>query len=83
MTLQTGAVDNIMFGPDYTLGACPGCTSLGDRRGGAGATRGDWVSGFAAGKSVNVEGVESSTGKPAESRVGTEGEFSTPAPWPP
>ena len=21
---------NIMFGPDYTLGACPGCTSLGD-----------------------------------------------------
>ncbi len=22
---------NIMFGPDYTLGACPGCTSLGDQ----------------------------------------------------
>src|SRR5207248_4406485 len=22
--------DNIMFGPDYTLGACPGCTSLAD-----------------------------------------------------
>src|SRR3954465_15969856 len=21
---------NIMFGPDYDLGACPGCTSLGD-----------------------------------------------------
>src|SRR5260370_15921392 len=21
---------NIMFGPDYTSGACPGCTSLGD-----------------------------------------------------
>src|SRR6059036_4187682 len=21
---------NIMFGPDYTLGACPGCSSLGD-----------------------------------------------------
>src|SRR5436305_14998818 len=21
---------NIMFGPDYSLGACPGCTSLGD-----------------------------------------------------
>src|SRR5437588_9996705 len=21
---------NIMFGPDYTLGACPGCTSLAD-----------------------------------------------------
>src|SRR4030088_740760 len=21
---------NIMFGPDYTIGACPGCTSLGD-----------------------------------------------------
>ncbi|MGH3026554.1 MAG: DUF899 family protein [Gaiellaceae bacterium] len=21
---------NIMFGPDYTLGACPGCTSVGD-----------------------------------------------------
>jgi predicted dithiol-disulfide oxidoreductase (DUF899 family) len=21
---------NIMFGPDYTLGACPGCTTLGD-----------------------------------------------------
>src|SRR3982075_2061113 len=21
---------NIMYGPDYTLGACPGCTSLGD-----------------------------------------------------
>src|SRR5437660_8467234 len=21
---------NIMFGPDYTLGACPGCASLGD-----------------------------------------------------
>src|ERR1700737_3046731 len=23
-------VYNIMFGPDYTVGACPGCTSLGD-----------------------------------------------------
>jgi predicted dithiol-disulfide oxidoreductase (DUF899 family) len=22
---------NIMYGPDYTLGACPGCTSLGDQ----------------------------------------------------
>ncbi|MDX6510001.1 MAG: hypothetical protein QOG81_1753, partial [Gaiellaceae bacterium] len=22
---------NIMFGPDYTLGACPGCTSLADQ----------------------------------------------------
>src|SRR3977135_683781 len=21
---------NIMFGPDYTLGACPGCTNVGD-----------------------------------------------------
>src|SRR6476469_4411560 len=21
---------NIMYGPDYSLGACPGCTSLGD-----------------------------------------------------
>src|SRR3954471_813157 len=21
---------NIMFGPDYTIGACPGCTNLGD-----------------------------------------------------
>src|SRR6266446_3737829 len=21
---------NIMFGPDYTVGACPGCTNLGD-----------------------------------------------------
>ena len=21
---------NIMFGPEYTLGACPGCTNLGD-----------------------------------------------------
>src|SRR4029077_14925329 len=21
---------NVMYGPDYTLGACPGCTSLGD-----------------------------------------------------
>src|SRR5436305_4425241 len=21
---------NIMFGPDYQVGACPGCTSLGD-----------------------------------------------------
>src|SRR5881628_1452705 len=21
---------NVMFGPDYTLGACPGCTTLGD-----------------------------------------------------
>ena len=21
---------NIMYGPDYELGACPGCTSLGD-----------------------------------------------------
>ncbi len=27
---------NIMFGPDYTLGACPGCTNLGDE---IGATR--------------------------------------------
>src|SRR5947199_10337593 len=26
---------NIMFGPDYTLGACPGCTSLGDGLDGA------------------------------------------------
>ena len=26
---------NIMFGPDYTLGACPGCTSLGDGLGGS------------------------------------------------
>ncbi|MGO9905480.1 MAG: DUF899 family protein [Solirubrobacteraceae bacterium] len=26
---------NIMFGPDYTLGACPGCTNLGDEFGGA------------------------------------------------
>jgi len=26
---------NIMFGPDYTLGACPGCTSLGDELDGA------------------------------------------------
>lgn len=26
---------NIMFGPDYTLGACPGCTSLGDQLDGA------------------------------------------------
>jgi len=25
---------NIMYGPDYTLGACPGCTSLGDELGG-------------------------------------------------
>src|SRR2546422_201171 len=25
---------NIMFGPDYTNGACPGCTSLGDGLGG-------------------------------------------------
>src|SRR5215471_18516413 len=25
---------NIMFGPDYTLGACPGCTNLGDEIGG-------------------------------------------------
>jgi predicted dithiol-disulfide oxidoreductase (DUF899 family) len=24
---------NIMFGPDYTLGACPGCTNLGDELG--------------------------------------------------
>ena len=24
---------NIMFGPDYSLGACPGCTSLGDEIG--------------------------------------------------
>src|SRR6478735_2382244 len=22
---------NIMYGPDYSLGACPGCTSLGDQ----------------------------------------------------
>jgi predicted dithiol-disulfide oxidoreductase (DUF899 family) len=27
--------DNIMFGPDYTLGACPGCTSLADGLDGA------------------------------------------------
>ena len=26
---------NIMFGPDYKLGACPGCSSLGDEIGGA------------------------------------------------
>src|SRR5881398_518187 len=26
---------NIMFGPDYTLGACPGCTNLGDGLAGA------------------------------------------------
>jgi predicted dithiol-disulfide oxidoreductase (DUF899 family) len=26
---------NIMFGPDYALGACPGCTSLGDELDGA------------------------------------------------
>src|SRR6202140_4935685 len=26
---------NIMFGPDYTLGACPGCTGLGDGLGGS------------------------------------------------
>jgi predicted dithiol-disulfide oxidoreductase (DUF899 family) len=26
---------NIMFGPDYGLGACPGCTSLGDQLDGA------------------------------------------------
>jgi predicted dithiol-disulfide oxidoreductase (DUF899 family) len=26
---------NIMFGTDYTLGACPGCTSVGDELGGA------------------------------------------------
>src|SRR5207247_8532276 len=26
---------NIMFGPDYTLGACPGCTILGDGVAGA------------------------------------------------
>src|SRR5437588_8633804 len=26
---------NIMFGPDYRLGACPGCTSLGDELDGA------------------------------------------------
>src|SRR2546422_3551884 len=25
---------NIMFGPDYTNGACPGCTNLGDGLGG-------------------------------------------------
>src|SRR5205085_8071047 len=25
---------NIMFGPDYELGACPGCTNLGDELGG-------------------------------------------------
>jgi predicted dithiol-disulfide oxidoreductase (DUF899 family) len=25
---------NIMFGPDYTLGACPGCTMIGDEVGG-------------------------------------------------
>jgi predicted dithiol-disulfide oxidoreductase (DUF899 family) len=28
---------NIMFGPDYSIGACPGCTMLGDE---IGATRG-------------------------------------------
>jgi predicted dithiol-disulfide oxidoreductase (DUF899 family) len=26
---------NIMFGPDYELGACPGCTNVGDELGGA------------------------------------------------
>src|SRR5665213_3827422 len=26
---------NIMFGPDYAIGACPGCTSLGDELDGA------------------------------------------------
>src|SRR5690349_9438324 len=26
---------NVMFGPDYTLGACPGCTSLADGLNGA------------------------------------------------
>src|SRR5215468_1585199 len=26
---------NIMFGPDYSLGACPGCTNLGDELSGA------------------------------------------------
>ncbi len=26
---------NIMFGPDYEKGACPGCTSLGDELSGA------------------------------------------------
>jgi predicted dithiol-disulfide oxidoreductase (DUF899 family) len=26
---------NIMFGPDYEVGACPGCTNLGDELGGA------------------------------------------------
>src|SRR5579884_4083526 len=26
---------NIMFGPDYELGACPGCSSLGDELGAA------------------------------------------------
>jgi predicted dithiol-disulfide oxidoreductase (DUF899 family) len=26
---------NVMFGPDYTLGACPGCTSLADELDGA------------------------------------------------
>src|SRR6476659_8108281 len=26
---------NIMFGPDYTLGACPGCTMVGDELGGS------------------------------------------------
>jgi len=26
---------NIMFGPDYEVGACPGCTNLGDEIGGA------------------------------------------------
>src|SRR4029079_7276091 len=26
---------NIMFGPDYELGACPGCTNLGDGLDGA------------------------------------------------
>src|SRR5436190_14636496 len=25
---------NVMFGPDYSLGACPGCTSLADGRDG-------------------------------------------------
>src|SRR5215210_6626402 len=26
---------NIMFGPDYEIGACPGCSNLGDEIGGA------------------------------------------------
>jgi predicted dithiol-disulfide oxidoreductase (DUF899 family) len=29
---------NVMFGPDYTLGACPGCTSLADGLDGCSST---------------------------------------------